>query len=143
MKTYKREGRRFVEIPNYEGYYYNEDGTFSKEKKGNSIGLCILQTAEKRTICELNPNPTTMTWEKGMAYCTTKFNGKGYMPTIEVLLWARNKFRNLFPSYGLIWSSTESEYGYLARSLYLSNGSVLDGSKDNFSQVFAFLELPV
>ena len=46
MKTYKREGRRFVEIPNYEGYYYNEDGTFSKEKKGllftNMINKSIL-----------------------------------------------------------------------------------------------------
>ena len=55
---YIREGRRFIKadvpsVVDYRGMYYNVDGTFSKERTNDSIGVCIIQTPTEAIVCSL------------------------------------------------------------------------------------------
>ena len=141
-KLYFREGRRFVQIQDCTGMYYNRDGSFSKEKTNTSIGLCVLQTPTKRIIYQLNDNPPRMSYEKAKKYCKTQFEGNGILPAIDILYYAYTKFRNIFPKRGFMWSSTGyNSYG--ARCLDLFTGYVYIDTKDTSGIVFAFLELDI
>lgn len=56
---YVREGRRFVktDVPSvidHRGEYYNADGSFSKEKRDDSVGVCVIQNPTECIICGLN-----------------------------------------------------------------------------------------
>ena len=66
---YVREGRRFVktDVPSvidHRGEYYNTDGSFSKEKRNDSVGVCIIQNPTECIICGLceyeNVSPDTV-----------------------------------------------------------------------------------
>lgn len=55
---YVREGRRFVKadvpsVVDHRGEYYNADGSFSKEKRDDSVGVCIIQNPTECIICGL------------------------------------------------------------------------------------------
>jgi hypothetical protein len=56
---YVREGSQFVKadvpsVVDHRGEYYNADGSFSKEKKDDSVGVCIMQNPAECIICGLN-----------------------------------------------------------------------------------------
>lgn len=56
---YIREGRRFVKadvssVVDHRGEYYNADGSFSKEKRSDSVGVCVIQNPTECIICGLN-----------------------------------------------------------------------------------------
>lgn len=139
-KLYKREGRQFVEVPDHRGMYYNNDGTFSKERKSNSIALCVDQSPTDITLCMLRYG-RNKTWEEAKIFCADLIDG-GYLPEIDELFHAYMQYRFLFPTLGVIWSSTEYT-SYLAKRLYLSDGHVNYYYKDNHYQVFAFLKLSI
>lgn len=92
---YVREGRRFVKtdvprVVDHRGEYYNEDGSFSKERTSVSIGLCIMQTPTECIICRLSKN------EK-VSYPTAKNYLRGRvwrLGTQEELLTAFKKYRS-------------------------------------------------
>ena len=140
-KLYKRDGRRFVEVPDYRGMYYNNDGTFSKERKSNSIARCVNQSPTDITLCMLTYGKNK-TWEEAKIFCADLIDG-GYLPEIHELLMARNLFPDLFPKSGFVWSNTEYVSSY-ARSLSLS-GVVVDYDPKDYggSFVFVFLKLPI
>lgn len=136
-KIYIRDGRRFKPIEDYMGYFYNEDGTFSKEKQTNSIGRCCLQTNEYRLIVEIC-EPKKMSWYKAQEYWKHCFSGRGRGPKcIELMLIEQYLRRNL-----LLWSSTESssDNAYL---LDTGSGYLNDFDKNLGSYVLGFLELPI
>lgn len=139
-KLYKREGRRFVEVHDRRGMYYNNDGTFSKERKGNSIALCVDQSPTDITLCMLK-YCKNVTWEEAKTFCA-EFIDRGYLPEIDELLHAYIHYRFLFPRIGIIWSSTEYDSDF-ARNLNLYYGGVYYDDKGNLGSVFAFLKLPI
>lgn len=106
-KHYIREGRRFVQvtapsvsIPTVDGMYYNSDKTFSKEKKDNSVGFCIMQTNEKAIVISLQET-SNITWEEAklMERLENKtfpkmfYNGR--LPKISELLAMYWKYRDI------------------------------------------------
>jgi len=139
-KLYKRKGRRFVEVPDYRGMYCNDDGTFSKERKSNSIALCVDQSPTDITLCMLRYGENK-TWKQAKNFCT-KFIDEGYLPEIDELLHAYAQYRFLFPEVGFVWSSTAYNL-YLAKLLFLRSGDVTRSNKDHTYSVFVFLKLPI
>lgn len=139
-KLYERKGRRFVAATDRTGWYLNEDYTLSEKKTEKSIAICVLHTVSKMVFCELNDNPLLVNWHYAKEYCSKKFLGNGRLPEIHELLMARNCFRNIFPEFGYIWSSTECISDF-ARGLYLDDGYVADSIKGNANRVFAFLTI--
>lgn len=136
-KIYIRDGRRFKPVEDYTGYFYNEDGTFSKEKQTNSIGRCCLQTNEYRLIIEIC-EPKYMNWFEAKEYWKHCFSGHGRGPKCYELI----QIKRYLPRNYWFWSSTEySSYG--AYYLYSLNG-YLDGHLKGYgSYVLGFLELPI
>ena len=139
-KLYKRKGRRFVEVPDYRGMYYNNDGTFSKERKSNSIALCVDQSPTDITLCMLRYSENK-TWKEAKIFCANFIDG-GYLPEIDELLHAYTEYRFLFPIVGTIWSSTEYD-SKNARYLALHGGYVYYNGKNYINSVFVFLKLPI
>lgn len=139
-KLYKREGRQFIEVPDRRGMYYNNDGTFSKERESDSIAFCVNQSPTDITLCMLKYGENK-TWEEAKTFCTKLING-GYLPKIDELLHAYILYRFLFPERGFVWSSTEFYYR-TTRMLDLDDGDVNIDIKSSHNQVFAFLKLPV
>lgn len=139
-KIYIRDGRRFKPVEDYTGYFYNEDGTFSKEKQTNSIGRCCLQTTEYRLIVEINDDPEIMTWHNAEKYWKKCFNGRGRGPLVWELLKA--SMPKQIVNVPAIWSKEEYSSG-TAYNLYTDNGGLDYSLKDNFSYVLGFLELPI
>lgn len=136
-KIYIRDGRRFKPVEDYTGYFYNEDGTFSKEKQTNSIGRCCLQTDEYRLIVEIC-EPKYMSWYNAQFYWAHCFSGRGRGPKDYELLQIK---QYLHKGYWF-WSSTE----YSSRSAFylFTNGGILGGSLKNHGHcVLGFLELPI
>lgn len=68
-KLYKRNGRRFVEIVNNEGKYYQEDGTFSDTRTQDSIGLCIISNQKEHVIMALDCDKVEQFRECALDYC--------------------------------------------------------------------------
>lgn len=139
-KLYKREGRRFVEVPDYRGMYYNNDGTFSKERKSNSIALCVDQSPTDITLCMLRYSKY-ITWEEAKTFCAEFING-GYLPEIDELFHAYTQYRFLFPESGIVWSSTEYN-SCLAKLLLVRSSEVTRGNKNHNYSIFVFLKLPI
>ena len=115
-KLYKREGRRFVEVPDCTGMYYNEDGTFSKERMSNSVAKCVLQTPTYRlvhaldTICNIN-------WYDAKERCKTFLNC-GYLPSRSELCYIGKKYSDVY-----IWSSDECDSSYAWTWFWYSSSS--------------------
>lgn len=139
-KIYIRDGRRFKPVEDYTGYFYNEDGTFSKEKQTNSIGRCCLQTTEYRLIVEINDDPEIMTWHNAEKYWKKCFNGRGRGPLVWELLKA--SMPKQIVNVPVIWSKEEcSSDG----AFYFSprNGVLGYSYKSSHYYVLGFLELPI
>lgn len=136
-KIYIRDGRRFKPVEDYTGYFYNEDGTFSKEKQTNSIGRCCLQTSEYRLIVEIC-EPKYMSWWKAQLYWAYCFSGRGRGPKDYELL----RIKQYLPQYHWFWSSIESS-SYDAFTLGTSYGRLGNCRKDYYAYVLGFLELPI
>lgn len=136
-KIYIRDGRRFKPVEDYTGYFYNEDGTFSKEKQTNSIGRCCLQTNEYRLIVEIC-EPKYMSWYESQKYWKKCFSGHGRGPKG----WELVKIKSFLPSSTWIWSSDESSSN-LAFNLDTYNGNLYNKLKFGNRYVLGFLELPI
>lgn len=94
-KLYKRDGRRFVEIVNNEGKYYQEDGTFSDVRTPDSIGLCIISNQKEHVIMALDCDEMEQDGEGALDEC---------IPSITELSTAYLKFRDkikFIPGYYL------------------------------------------
>lgn len=139
-KLYKREGRRFVEVPDRRGMYYNNDGTFSKEKKSNSIAFCVNQSPTDITLCMLRCGENK-TWLGAKIFCANFVDG-GYLPEIDELLHAYIQYRFLFPRIGIIWSSNHN-IALHAKCLFLYDGDVDNDYMIDKNSVFVFLKLPI
>ena len=99
-KLYKREGRRFVEVSDCTGMYYNKDGTFSKERTPNSVAKCVLQTPTYRLVHALGLIPN-INWHDAKEKCKA-FLDCGYLPSRLELCYIGKEYSNVF-----IWSSDE------------------------------------
>lgn len=84
-KLYKRDGRRFVEIVNNEGKYYQKDGTFSNVRTPDSIGLCIISNIKEHVIIALDCDEVEQDGKYALDDC---------IPSITELSIAYLKFRN-------------------------------------------------
>lgn len=141
-KLYKREGRRFVEVPDYTGMYYNEDGMFSKERTSNSVAKCVLQTTAYRLVHALDLIPD-INWYDAKEKCKT-FLGCGYLPSRLELCYVGRKYSNVY-----IWSSDEYSSSLAWRWLWLSSTSFAyfdTNSKDLAGQLICalpFAKLPI
>lgn len=136
-KIYIRDGRRFKPVEDYTGYFYNEDGTFSKEKQTNSIGRCCLQTNEYRLIVEIGI-PKYMNWYKAQEYWKHCFSGRGRGPKDYELI----QIKQYLPRNFWFWSSTEYSSGN-AFGLGTFNGRLRDDVKGLTNFVLGFVELPI
>ena len=136
-KIYIRDGRRFKPVEDYTGYFYNEDGTFSKEKQTNSIGRCCLQTNEYRLIVEIC-KPKYMSWYEVQDYWKRCFSGRGRGPKDYELI----QIKRYIPQNLRLWSSVEYSSSY-AFSLRAGHGYLTCSNKRSTLYVLGFLELPI
>lgn len=94
-KLYKRDGRRFVEIVNNEGKYYQKDGTFSDMRTLDSIGLCIISNMKEHVVIALSCDEAEQDGRYALDDC---------IPSITELSTAYLKFRDkikFIPGYYL------------------------------------------
>jgi hypothetical protein len=136
-KIYIRDGKRFKPVEDYTGYFYNEDGTFSKENQTNSIGRCCLQTNEYRLIIEIC-KPKYMNWYKAQEYWRHCFSGRGRGPKDYELV----QIKQYLPQNLWLWSSTEYS-STLAYYLLTADGFLNDRNKLSNGYVLGFVELPI
>ena len=83
-KKYYRDRNRFVQIPHYKGMYYNSDNTFTEFKTPKTIGVCIEQTLDELTICEVTETLFKGLYDECLNYCKSKFEN-GYIPSLSEL----------------------------------------------------------
>lgn len=136
-KIYIRDGRRFKPVEDYTGYFYNEDGTFSKEKQTNSIGKCCLQTSEYRLIIEIC-EPKYMSWYEAKNYWKECFSGQGRGPKN----WELVKIRSFLPNHIWVWSHNEYSSNY-AYYLFTYDGYLNYDLKSTNGYVLGFVELSI
>lgn len=141
-KLYKREGRRFVEVPDYTGMYYNKDGTFSKECTSNSIAKCVLQTPTYRLVHALDVI-NGVNWYDAKEQCKT-FLGCGYLPSRLELCYVGKEYSNAY-----IWSSDEYSSRIAWSWYWRSSASFADFCNYNKGNAFQctcalpFAKLPI
>lgn len=141
-KLYKREGRRFIEVPDCTGMYYNEDGTFSKERMSNSVAKCVLQTPSYILVHALDVIKG-INWYNAKEQCKV-FLGCGYLPSRLELCYIGKEYSNIY-----IWSSDECSSYYAWNWLWYSSGSFAlfsYGRKTNayqYSCALPFAKLPI
>lgn len=123
-KKYYRDRNRFVQIPHYKGMYYNSDNTFTSFKTSDTIGICVEQTLDELTICEVTETLFKGSYDECLNYCKSKFEN-GYMPSVSELIRANEnnyiKFRSI-----LMWTNNNYIPDF-AWTLYLDK----DGDFDN------------
>lgn len=112
-KIYKRSGRRFVEIPNLVGMYYNNDDTFTEEKRDDSVGKCVIQNGDVCTICALEEVGRS-NWYDAKQILSTQTIWR--LPEIEELVLAQRKLPELFKKDHWYWSNTECKDKNYAQS---------------------------
>lgn len=64
-KIYIREGRRFKQLQNHVGEYYNSNCKFTKERTKSSLGICVLQEGTTCTIAEFRV-AKNISWDEAM-----------------------------------------------------------------------------
>ena len=141
MKLYKREGRRFVEIQNAVGMYYQKDGTFQKERNENSIGVCVIQTYDVRTVALFKMSYGT--WGSCKQFCE---DCGGYMPTRSQLLQLKSfvKCGDIKQSYYWTQDEYSSDYAwYLGLGLGTYFGYCIYDNKNSYGRVLAFVDIPI
>lgn len=121
MKHYIRKGRRFVQIEDQTGKFYNDDGTFSVERQENSIGVCFKQTQEKRFIVELQVTEG-ISWNDAQANATSN----RYLPNMEQAVLISNtlhKLKFLIRKDFYYWTSVEYSSSFAWRWYWNSSSS--------------------
>lgn len=141
-KKYYRDRNRFVQIPHYEGMYYNYDNTFTSFKTPRTIGICVEQTLDELTICEVTETLFEGSYNECLNYCKNKFEN-GYIPSLgEVMKAIENEYikdRSI-----LIWINNNCipDFAWL---LFLGKndlfGSVSYGVKSRLYSVLAFCKI--
>ena len=138
MKLYKRDGRRFVEIQDVTGMFYQKDGTFQEKRDENSIGICVLQTYKVRKIALFKRYFGT--WNQCREYCRDQ---KGYIPSIADMLLLK-PYAAYFTFFDWFWTSDEYNSNAAWHLGLTSNGSFghcYGHPKDFGSGVFAFVDI--
>jgi hypothetical protein len=147
MKIYRREGRRFVQIPSNLGKYLDENGSFTVEKTPTSIGYCVLETEEHSIVCALEPLPMGITWYNAVIYACNEFNCCGYLPSRAELLMAIDMHPEFFKEMKAVWLWTcNQESKNNAWLVYLSKGDfgLIYNTSKNYgsSSVLPFVKIP-
>lgn len=110
-KCYVRQGRKFVSVPDYTGYFYSRQHGFTKEKTPESFAIVVSQDVNVATLAFLEHSYERCDWEHAKKYCEI-FDG-GYMPSLtEMLQAAKFKEHLVCETFDSEWTSTEySNYG--------------------------------
>lgn len=106
MKLYKRDGRRFVEIQDVTGMFYQKDGTFQEKRDENSIGICMLQTCKVRKVALFKRYLGS--WWQCKVDCRSQ---GGYMPSIGDMFLLK-PYAKHFTLHGWFWTSDERGWNY-------------------------------
>lgn len=138
-KCYVRQGRKFVPVPDYTGYFYSKQHGFTKEKTPESFAIVVSQDVNVATLAFLEHSYMKCDWEYAKKYLA-EFSG-GYMPSLTEMLQA-TKFKEhlVYSRYDTEWTSTEYSYH---RAWYLYWGSsegVYDHAKGSGGYVRIFFK---
>jgi len=147
MKIYRREGRRFIQIPSNLGKYLDENGSFTVEKMPTSIGYCVLETEEHSIVCALEPLPMGITWYNAVMYACNEFNCCGYLPSRAELLMAIDMHPEFFKEMKASWLWTcnqESKYLAWSVNLYEDYFGYVDYDYKDYgtNSVLPFVKIP-
>ena len=143
MKHYIREGRRFVQIQSKAGTYYNQDGSFSKDRRSDSIGVCVIDDLEKTVIASLYCPKEPLVYLDAERYCNTEFFCKGHMPS-KLEMMAAYEYKSMFYNYPSRWYWTRDNIKYndgIAWTLGWDSGYIHGHRKTYTDYVRAFLTL--
>lgn len=141
MKLYKRDGRRFVEVQNATGMFFQKDGSFTRTRNKDTIGVCVLQTASVRKVALLEP--LYGMWHCCDAVCRLK---GAHMPSRAEMFLALNFFEDgLFPP-NHYW--TKDEYRSLGAWVMTRDksdhfGRIYADLKNNDNLALAFKDIPI
>lgn len=132
---YVRQGRRFVPVPNYIGYFYGTDG-FQKEKTSASYAIVVSQDVNVATLAFLSHSEGKMTWGVAKMFCDTMKNV--HVPSLIEMFQAM-KFRGQlqFGIFDTEWTFTElfsNGVHILAHCgwyMHWNSCEVVDGSNKN------------
>jgi len=138
-KCYVRQGRKFVPVPDYTGYFYSRQHGFTKEKTPESFAIVISQDVNIATLAFLEHSYVERNWESSKEYCEL-FDG-GYMPSLMEMLQA-TKFKEhlVYRTDDVEWTSTESSYHYAWALLWYSSEYVYDYHKSHNYYVRIFFK---
>lgn len=138
---YVRQGRKFVPVPNYIGYFYGPDG-FQKEKTCLSYAIVVSQDVNIAILTSLKRSTKGMTWDVAKAFCDSMKNS--YMPSlIEMLQAAKFKEHLQFEMRDTEWLSTESPSNNAWYIHWGSTEDVCDCSKNYKSYARPFFKMNV
>lgn len=146
MKIYRREGRRFVQIPSNLRKYLDKNGSFTVEKTQTSIGYCVLETEEHSIVCALGPLPKDVNWHDAVIYAWNEFNRCGYLPSRAELLMAVDMHPEFFKEIRASWlwtcnQKSEDDAWYVSLYKY-KFGLIYDCDKRNrFGSVLPFVKI--
>lgn len=102
---YVRQGRRFVPVPNYVGYFYGPDG-FQKEKTSVSYAIVVSQDVNIATLAFLSHSMIKMTWDNAKTFCASIENG--HVPSlVEMFQAMRFREQLQFGTFDAEWTFTE------------------------------------
>lgn len=138
-KKYYRDRNRFVQIPHYEGMYYNSDNTytFTSFPTSDTIGICVEQTLNELIICEVTESLFKGSYDECLNYCKNKFEN-GYIPSLgelmranennyikdrSILMWVNN---NCIPDFAwTLYFDKDGDFGNITIDRKRGNHSVL------------------
>lgn len=102
---YVRQGRKFVPVPDYTGYFYGMDG-FKKEETFASYAIVVSQDINIATLAYLGHSAEKMTWDRAKAFCASIKNA--HVPSL-IEMFQAIKFRGLlrFETFDAEWTFTE------------------------------------
>lgn len=107
MKLYKRDGRRFVEVQDVTGMFFQKDGSFARTRNKDTIGICVLQTASIRKVVLFEKAHGN--WDRCNAICCLK---GGHMPSrAEMYLFLDFIRRFGLPPNDYYWTKEEFNSG--------------------------------
>ena len=138
-KCYVRQGRKFIPVPDYTGYFYSNQHGFTKEKTPESFAIVVSQDVDVATLAFLEHSYMKCDWEYARKYLTL-FSG-GYMPSLTEMLQA-TKFKEhlVYSRYDTEWTSTEYSTGFAWYLTWYSSEYVTSSYKRGSSYVRIFFK---
>lgn len=144
MKLYKRDGRRFVEVQDVTGMFFQKDGSFTKTKNEDTIGVCVLQTASVRKVVLLET--IYGTWHCCDAICRLK---GAHMPSRAEMYLTLNFFKNKLLPPKRYWTKDNCKsigtWAAWIMSLYIgiNFSNIYADSKSNNNSALAFKDIQI